>query len=222
MVNDNQSNLDQEVVFSRLLDGRGRAADWQRLREATAADASAWDRLIGSAGDQDVLGDVVGLAGERADACDADTSTPPAPLAFPSAQGRRADRAVRAARLGWLVAACMALGMVSVYMRPAAPSSGMQGANLAPFSLDNYSSNDLMNKYKDRASKEGTLVGELPQRLVLETRPSSDGKGYEVLYMRQFIERVVVDDMYKFATDDVGRPVMVPGSLQKEKPAGAM
>lgn len=229
MVNDNQSNPDQDVVFSRLLDGRGKVADWQRLREATAGDtgAAAWDRIIGSAGDQDVLGEVMGLAGERAGETDlhrAMFETVPAPLTLPSAQGRRTDRAVRAARLGWLVAACMALGLVSVSLRPSGGGGGggTQGANLAPFSLENLSSSDLMNGYKARAAKEGTLVGELPQRVVIETRPSADGKGYEVLYMRQFIERAIVDDLYKLGTDETGRPVMVPTSLTKTKPAGAM
>lgn len=225
MVNDNQNNLDQDVVFSRLLDGRGRAADWQRLRELTGRDAAMWDRLVGNAGDQDALGEAMSLAGERADLLVAagKSEAVPATLAFPSAQGRRGDRAVRAARLGWLVAACMALGMVSVYMRPAgAPNTGTQGATLAPFSLDSLSSNDLMKEYKARASRDGTLVAELPQRLVIETRPSADGKGFEVLYMRQFIERAVVDDLYKLGTDDAGRSVIVPGSLQKSTPAGAM
>jgi hypothetical protein len=228
MVNDNQSNSDQDVVFSRLLDGRGRAADWQRLREATAGDGgnAAWDRIIGNAGDQDVLGEVVGLAGDRAGETDlhrAMNETLPVTLAVPSAQGRRTDRAVRAARLGWLVAACMALGLVSVSLRPSGGGGGAtQGANLAPFSLENLSSSDLMNGYKARAAKEGTLVGELPQRVVIETRPSADGKGYEVLYMRQFIERAIVDDLYKLGTDETGRPVMVPTSMTKTKPAGAM
>lgn len=228
MVNDNQSNSDQDVVFSRLLDGRGRAADWQRLREATAGDAgnAAWDRLIGNAGDQDLLGEAVGLAGDRAGDTDlhrAMNEALPVTLPLPSAQGRRADRAVRAARLGWLVAACMALGLVSLSLRPNGGGGvGTQGANLAPFSLENLSSNDLMNGYKARAAKEGTLVGELPQRVVIETRPSADGKGYEVLYMRQFIERAIVDDLYKLGTDETGRPVMVPTSMTKTKPAGAM
>ena len=40
--------------------------------------------------------------------------------------------------------------------------------------------------------------------------------------MRQFIERAIVDDLYKLGTDETGRPVMVPTSMTKTKPAGAM
>lgn len=222
MVNDEHTNLDKDVLFSRVLEGRGRAADWQRLRETTASDAGAWDRLIGNASDQDALGEAVELAGQRAEAFAAGTDEP---MVFPSAQGRRADRAVRAARLGWLMAACMALGLVSVSLRTGGNGGSSPGAlnpATAGFSFDDFSSSDLMNGYKVRAAQEGTLVGELPQRVVIETRPSADGKGYEVLYMRQFIERAIVDDLYKLGTDESGRAVMVPASMPKTRPAGAM
>jgi len=227
MSNEQTNFQDGDVVLSRLLDGRGRAADWRHLREATAADAVVWDRIIGSAGDQDLLGDVVGMAGDRAGEMNllpapGCVDAPPVPLAFaaPRPDGRRTDRAVRSARLGWLVAACMALGLVSLSLKPrtGAEAPGM----VAGLNLDNWSANDLMNKYKDRASKDGTLVAEMPQRVVLETRPTADGKGHEVLYMRQFIERAVVDDLYKLGVDDAGRPVMVPASMTKPRTAGAM
>jgi hypothetical protein len=226
-----QSNLqDGDVLLSRLLDGRGRAADWQRLREATAADAVVWDRLIGNAGDQDLLGDVVTAAGDRAvemsllpaPGC---VDALPVPLALadaPRPDGRRADRGVRSARLGWLVAACLALGMVSLSIKQRIGGENAAVPIAAGVNLDNWSAKDFMNNYKDRASKDGTLVTEMPQRVVLETRPCADGKGYEVLYIRQFIERTVVDDLYKLGVDDAGRPAMVPASLEKPRPAGAM
>ncbi len=221
MVNNEQANQDGDVVISRVLEGRGRAADWQRLREVTNQDDGAWDRLIGSASDQDALGEAVALAGDRAETVAAGGSN--GAMVFPSVQGRRADRAVRAARLGWLMAACMALGLVSVSLRTGGGGgAGVQNTGTAGFSLDSLSSSDLMNGYKVRAAQEGTLVGELPQRVVIETRPSADGKGYEVLYMRQFIERAIVDDLYKLGTDETGRAVMVPTSLPKTRPAGAM
>ena len=221
-----------DVVLSRLLDGRGRATDWKRLREATTADAVVWDRLIGSAGDQDVLGDVVGIAGDVAmgvcvvrAAGGSRVDASPVPLALVGTgarpDGRRADRAVRSARLGWLVAACMALGLVSLSLRPNVRDGGAQPIT-AGLSFDKMSASDLMNGYKTKASQDGTLVAEMPQRLVLETRPTQDGKGHEVLYMRQFIERAIVDDLYKFGVDDAGRPVMVPTSMEKSRPAGAM
>lgn len=224
MANDNLDNLEQDVTLSRLLDGRGRAADWKRLKEAMGSNPALWDQLIGDAADQDALGDAVALAGMRAEATVLpDAATLQAPLPFEQTQstsGRRHDRAVRAARLGWLVAACLALGMVSMWVRPQSANIGSQGAGIVSF--DKMSASDLMEGYKARATREGTLVAEMPQRVVLETRPTADGKGHEVLYMRQFIERAIVDDLYKIGTDDAGRSVMVPASLSTTKPAGAM
>ncbi|MFT3683372.1 MAG: hypothetical protein QM783_00360 [Phycisphaerales bacterium] len=223
---------DDDVTLSRLLDGRGKAADWRRLREAIAADATTWDRVIGCATDQDGLGALVADAGDRAGNIELGFATTAPNAESPSdslridhhrADGRRSDRAVRSARLGWLVAACMALGLVSVALRPrnAAPMNNA-GGNTAGFSLDKMTASDFMNGYKERAEKDGTLVAEMPQRVVLESRATPDGKGHEVLYLRQFIERAVVDDLYKFGVDESGRPVMVPASLEKPRSAGAM
>lgn len=216
---------DDDVVVSRLLDGRGGAADWRRLREVVTADGSAWERVIGAAGDHDSLGAALADIGARADGTDLAAAPPAAEpeetlrIARHAADGRRSDRSARSARLGWLVAACMALGIVSVALRP----KEMQGPlNTAGPNLDALTASDFMNGYKERASKDGTLVAEMPQRVVLESRPSADGKGHEVLYLRQFIERAVVDDLFKFGIDESGRPVMVPASLQKPRAAGAM
>lgn len=235
MTNEQTNLQDGDAVLSRLLDGRGRAADWQRLREATTADAVVWDRLIGSAGDQDLLGDVVTAAGDRAEGMSLLPAPPlpgcvdatlPTPLSLADAtrtDGRRADRRVRSARLGWLVAACLALGMVSlsVKQRLGTESAGNNGI-AAGVNVDNWSAKDFMDGYKERASKAGTLVAEMPQRVVLETRPTADGKAHEVLYMRQFIERAIIDDLYKLGVDETGRPVMVPASIDKPRPTGAM
>lgn len=224
---------DDDLTISRLLDGRGKAADWRRLRAITATDTTAWERVIGCSADQDTLGEVMTAAGDLASQTDLAGAnaggcgdSTPATLSIERhrADGRRVDRAVRSARLGWLVAACLTLGLVSVALRqPAGEGNGNsigQGAGLV--SLDKWSASDFMKGYKDRAVKDGTLVAEMPQRLVLESRPTADGKGHEVLYMRQFIERAVVDDLYKFGVDESGRPVMVPASLEKPRSAGAM
>jgi len=220
MVNEH-FDAERDAVLSRLLDGRGKAADWRALRDLTVRDAQQWDLLIGEASDQDALGEAVGLAADCAESVPADAAC--GTLATIGTVGRRADRAVRAARLGWLVAACLALGLVSVAVRPreAQQQAGSdQSAGLVD--LSKWTPTDFMNSYKSKATQDGTLVAELPQRTVIETRPAPDGKGYEVLYIRQFIERAVVDDVYKLGSDETGRPVMVPTAPTTTRPAGAM
>ena len=38
------------------------------------------------------------------------------------------------------------------------------------------------------------------------------GKKYEVFYVRQFLERALVDDLYRVGADETGAPVLVPAS----------
>ena len=50
----------------------------------------------------------------------------------------------------------------------------------------------------------------MPERVLIETRPSETGRGYELLYLRQILERTVVPDLYKFyGQDEMGRPTLV-------------
>ena len=44
--------------------------------------------------------------------------------------------------------------------------------------------------------------------LVLKTRPAPDGNGYEVLYLRRFVERDVVPTLMAIGHDEHGRPVL--------------
>jgi hypothetical protein len=52
------------------------------------------------------------------------------------------------------------------------------------------------------------VYGELPLRLV-GVRPQPGGRGIEVLYERPVVERAVVDGVYSFGTDELGRPAPV-------------
>jgi len=121
------------------------------------------------------------------------------------------SRARRIPRLGWAVAAMLALALVS-QMVANRGGSGIQQASLVPTGASYKTPDDAMDAYLKLGRDAGQVVGELPQRYVLETRPAADGKGYEVLYVRQVLERTRVDDMYKVGADETGRPVLVPCS----------
>ncbi|MCU0689662.1 MAG: hypothetical protein MUE97_07985 [Phycisphaerales bacterium] len=238
-----------DVILTRLLDGRGRVADWRALRQWTSRDASAWDELLAQSEHADALAALVGQAGTRAasisiappssvaepapvlariDAADA----APAPRTLTSASS--ATAAPRSDRLGWLVAAMLAVGFVAITIRPGNPldpaapvvlgptapttiTAGFGGGTSPIFSTPSpvtsaLSPDELLGQYVARGREQGRVVGELPQRLVLETRPTSDGKGQEILYVRQIVERAIVPSMYRLSKDDAGQPTIVPAA----------
>ena len=54
------------------------------------------------------------------------------------------------------------------------------------------------------------VIAEVPERILIETRPTDNGRGFELVYVRQIIERTVVPDLYQFhSQDEMGRPTLV-------------
>ena len=65
------------------------------------------------------------------------------------------------------------------------------------------------------------MVGQSPDFIVLESTPLADGGGYEVVYLRQLIERREVRDLYRLGTDELGNTVRVPVEAGKALGVGA-
>ena len=111
--------------------------------------------------------------------------------------------------LGWLVAALLALGWGAQWLTPGSATSGNAANMLAPLTR---TADAALNEYLDLGKKSGRVVAEMPERIVLESRPAADGNGYEVLYVRQVLERATVsaDDLYKLGVKEDGRTMLVP------------
>lgn len=58
--------------------------------------------------------------------------------------------------------------------------------------------NDALRAYLEMGQKSGAVVGELPGKPVLEKRVLENGGGFEVIFVRQIIERSRVPAMYEF------------------------
>jgi hypothetical protein len=52
------------------------------------------------------------------------------------------------------------------------------------------------------------VLGELPERVVIEAVPLGDGS-VEVRFVRQIMERAVVHDLYRVGEDEVGNLVAI-------------
>ena len=57
-----------------------------------------------------------------------------------------------------------------------------------------------------RGKEEGRVIGELPDRVLVNSTEAPDGKGYEVVFVRQIMEKTRVDDLYKVSSDEGGNP----------------
>lgn len=217
----------RDVVMTRLLDGRAQAAEWRELRALTKRDEEAWDDLIAQSEQGDALARMVGQAVGRA------AGVPAERAVVGSIQAARGDVGERAGesgnersghrsgdRLGWLVAAVLAVGFVAVVVKPGGqPIMSGGGGNTVKEAglgsglasgLFSGSADDALKHYVQVGKQQGRVVGELPQRVVLETRELPNGGGREVLYVRQIVERAVVQEMYRLGSDELGLPVMVP------------
>lgn len=253
---DGENLAERDVVLTKLLDGRATSEQWRALRAWTERDAvgreEVWNDLIAQSEHGDALTALVGAAGRRAGHVSAETRqvigvVGGAATRADEAPGRQADTrdrdegsrsGVRGAtdRLGWLVAAVLAVGFVTFALRAGGPSgrggdfnggltetghvggggaqaglgSGLASGLSAGLATGLATPDDALGEYLRIGQQKGQVLGELPQRVVLQSRELGQGQGKEVLYLRQIVERAVVKDMYKLGTNDAGEAVMVP------------
>jgi hypothetical protein len=64
---------------------------------------------------------------------------------------------------------------------------------------------EMLSQYIDLGKKQGTVVGELPDKIVLDSTKTPDG-ATEIVFVRQIVEKARVDDLYRMATDEAGNP----------------
>ncbi|MBZ0171123.1 MAG: hypothetical protein K8E66_01960, partial [Phycisphaerales bacterium] len=66
--------------------------------------------------------------------------------------------------------------------------------------------------YMETGKQANRVLGQVPQRVVLETRPAAQGGGVEVIFLRQIIEREIVgpDRLYRLSRDEFGTETLVP------------
>jgi hypothetical protein len=80
-----------------------------------------------------------------------------------------------------------------------------------------------LQAYLDQGQTTGRVIGELPEKLLIRAEPVTDADGtsitgYNIVYVRQIMERTLVKDLYRFGgADEAGQPRAVRVDL---RPAG--
>lgn len=217
-----------ELLISRIADGEASKEDWaafSTLAERQPA-GEAWKELAAAQRDHAALSLAVGVALHGAERVD----LPSRELAA-AYLGQTAPTPTHVrtwSRLGsftgWGVAACLAVMMFNGgrfgqgTILPGDLSGGVGGgqntASILPAAYTINNADDAVKAYLDVGKKQNAVIGELPQRLLVQSRPAENGR-VEVIYVRQFVERAEVKDLMRFSQDESGRAVPVRVALPK-------
>lgn len=204
------NELRSEILISRLIDGEASAADWQEFSTLAGGAPELWRELAEAQRQQELLSAAVAEATSRADA-----------ITLPDLSDEGSHRHAHeihvpiaqrlSAWVGWGLAAALAIALWSG-IRPNANTSDSPGvghqANIGG-AISDMASSDILEEYLKRGKDEGNVLGELPDKVLVESRPSANGQGYEVLFIRPILERTSVPELYEFsAQDEAGRPVL--------------
>lgn len=220
-------------LVDRLVTGDAGLDDWNAWRAIAADDPDAWRRLAEAQRDANALGELVegaeavaarvalpwDTAGRRPAVNDGGTTTAAgfgfALAGTPSEEDARRSRSRLREALGWLAAAAAIAfavasgrgGVVTGGTPNARPND--DGASVQPVAYAD--AGEALASYLELGRDEGTVVRELPQRVLIDSRPAQEGEGYEVLYLRQILERQVVPELYRpVGVDEFGNATLEP------------
>ncbi|GIK20322.1 MAG: hypothetical protein DYG93_05250 [Leptolyngbya sp. PLA2] len=193
------SGADRDILISRALDGEATPEDWSAFRAMADRDPAIWRELAEAQQDRAELAAAVAHAVAVAD----DVSAP-----IEEHLSERLTFRIRtvAAWGGWALAAGLALAAF-IGPRQARHGTDGQNASLVPGLVRINTPQDALDAYYNRGQADGTVLGELPERIVLQTTPVENG--LEVIYVRQIVERLRADDFYRLGYDEAGQPVPV-------------
>lgn len=189
-----------DILITRVVDGRAGQEDWRRLESLAEHDAGVWRELAQAQRDDQILRRAVGMAVSGA-----------AGVELPSTPAHEAHRmhfqvGERTRRVamwgGWAAAALVTLAFVTGNPGNANQTQTAGGGQVL-------SAAEALSRYLDQGRKEGRVINEMPEKVLVDTQPLADGKGYDVVYFRLIMERDRVPDLYRFSTDELGQPVPV-------------
>lgn len=207
---------ERDRLIARIVDAQAGPTDWRAFRRLAERDPAIWTELGDAQLQHELLCESVREATAVADEVDL-------PLVVPddAPMQRRLDGLARWG--GWAVAAALLLIWSSgtpLFKQAGAPG-GAQQAGLLPAgpALSEATPDQALERYLDAGRVAGVVIGEMPERLVVDTSARDDGT-IEVVYLRQIVERRVTDRVYRESVDEHGRPVALPidaASIQRPR-----
>ena len=203
-----------QLLMSRVVDGDATTDQWDELTALAARDPSVWGRLAETLRDHASFARAINTHVAVAE-------TVPLPSGEPSrasvtVEPRTAPLAHVSRWSGWAVAAVVGIAWLSWIFNVA--GTGRVVEPQGQVNVAGLPAADLLQAYLDRGKREDLVIGEVPDRILINTRPAVSGQGYELVYLRQIMERAVVPDLYQFrGQDERGQPILV---RFEERPRG--
>lgn len=202
--------LRRDVLISQIIDGEGDGSAWTEFTRLSQADPDAWRQLALLQRDHAMLRVGVAAQVDVADGVD----LPDHVVGGGGAGGYRFSR-----WSGWAAAAALALTWLGTQVaminqsRKAELGAGQGAGMVAGLSSgNNYrldGPQDAISAYKQLGQRSGTVLGEMPERVIVESKPLAGGRGFEVVYLRQFMERAEVANLYQLTRDEGGQQGML-------------
>jgi len=200
----------RDLLLSRIIDGRAGSADWDRFRAMAAREPESWAELGDFQRQHESLRHELSCAVSLADRVGL-----PAGVVDDTSTRQRLGFAGRWG--GWAAAAALLLAWSMG--TPSLPtgddgslptqSAGLPGSGIAGIGLREAEPEQAFEQYLVAGQRSGRVVAEMPEQVVIETTPRADGS-IEVLYLRQVIERRVIDRAYRRMHDEAGNTIAVP------------
>jgi len=209
MSHDTTTNLtpdEHDRLISRIVDGEADSEDWDTFRVVAADDQGVWAELSETQRTNSVLSDAL-----RGRAAIADTVELPDSHADPAHLQHRFDLVSRWG--GWAAAAAIVLVWFTGGLPTGTDTGGNQAGLVPGVSLANATPEQALDRYKEAGLASNSVITELPDPVVVETRMMQDGS-VEVIFLRQILERRVVSQVLTQTRDDLGRPIAVPAKVQ--------
>lgn len=206
--------LRREILISRVIDGEASCEDWDALRALAEHDPSVWTDLNETQRQQELLCGAVAEVCAIADGIEIDDA-----LADPAPMVRRIHQV--GAWGGWAMAAGLAL-MWALGINPLESSTGGSVAGPIPTSRAALRPDDALQQYLETGREAGRVIREVPDRVVVRAEPLQGGERVEVFYLRQILERQVVDRVYRETVDELGNAMTVPVRLEPDRSGGSV
>jgi hypothetical protein len=196
-------------LISHVIDGDVSDDQWGEFEQLAQANPLLWRELAESQRDHASLTMAMDEASHVAQRVSVSMAAGEPEQCIEGTQNRlRLNRA--SAWSGWAVAALIAIvasTKIAQFEQPLGSGEYRSRATV----LNSLTPDESYQHYLKKGRESGQVVGEMPAMVMVETRQAPSGQGYEVLYLRQVLERTVVPDLYQVnGQTEYGQPMLTP------------